>query len=633
MNTTLNLHNHTLIPDLLLSAPQVRPVLDRYGLQGCGGPLGPMETLAFFAKAHDVPLDQLLEELRSALKEEAKETSTNMNVNTDHQPKLYQISTSEPEYKPRLEDTIYRPFFKAGMAVILTLGAVWGAYLLLRIGFSGSFTSVGLHEVNAHGHAQIFGWVGLFVMGFAYQAFPRFKHTSLAWPKAAYATLIMMVAGILVRSVTEPMVASYPALTSIALGASILEVIAIVMFAGIIVATLRKSGKPLAFYDYYILSALFWFIVQGVYETLLFNAYIHAPDREALLHLVATWQAPLREIQIHGFAMLMIFGVSQRLFHNFYDLPAPSPRRSLISLGLLNLAIVGIIVGFVLMRTVSHAWASLWFSSILLMVGTITVLVWNWGIFSRTTETDRNLKFLRAAYIWLFISLSMLVLLPVYQFIVIPAFAPESAAAQMKFSHAYYGAIRHAVTVGFISLMIVGVAAKVVPTLNGLSAKVLSGLWAPFILINLGCAIRVVGQTLTDFSPAMFPFAGVSGILEVTGLALWSAHLLAIMAGRVRVSKPALSSTPASIMENEVISAKHVVGDVLERYPALIDTFIEFGFHPLKNKALRNTIARTITIDSAAHIVGVDIQILLQSLNEEKRKLALQQKTRSYANA
>ena len=55
-----------MIPDLLRSAPQVRPVLDRYGLRGCGGRLGPVESLGFFAQAHGVPLDQLLRELREA---------------------------------------------------------------------------------------------------------------------------------------------------------------------------------------------------------------------------------------------------------------------------------------------------------------------------------------------------------------------------------------------------------------------------------------------------------------------------------------------------------------------------------------------------------------------------------------
>ena len=28
----------------------------------------------------------------------------------------------------------------------------------------------------------------------------------------------------------------------------------------------RASGKPLAFYDWYVVSALFWFVVQAVYE-------------------------------------------------------------------------------------------------------------------------------------------------------------------------------------------------------------------------------------------------------------------------------------------------------------------------------------------------------------------------------
>src|SRR5215470_7197580 len=155
-----------MIPDLLKAAPQARAVLDRYGLRGCGGPLGPVETLGFFAKAHDVPLPRLLDELRQVCDRPGSSVPQNALI-------------QEPA------DVIYRPFFKAGIAVVLSLGAAWGAYLLLRIAFAGRFDQVGLHEVNAHGHAQFFGWVGLFVMGFAYQAFPRFKHTSLALPGLA----------------------------------------------------------------------------------------------------------------------------------------------------------------------------------------------------------------------------------------------------------------------------------------------------------------------------------------------------------------------------------------------------------------------------------------------------------------
>jgi hemerythrin-like domain-containing protein len=62
------LHENVLIPDLLDASPQVRPVLDRYGLRGCGGPKGPRETLGFFANAHDVPIDRLLGIIEEAVR-------------------------------------------------------------------------------------------------------------------------------------------------------------------------------------------------------------------------------------------------------------------------------------------------------------------------------------------------------------------------------------------------------------------------------------------------------------------------------------------------------------------------------------------------------------------------------------
>ncbi|MBI4595735.1 MAG: hypothetical protein HY730_05075 [Candidatus Tectomicrobia bacterium] len=76
---------------------------------------------------------------------------------------------------PFHEDIIYRRFFKAGIITALSAGALWGAFLLVSIAVKRSFTSISIHDINAHGHAQVMGWVGLFIMGFAYQAFPRFK--------------------------------------------------------------------------------------------------------------------------------------------------------------------------------------------------------------------------------------------------------------------------------------------------------------------------------------------------------------------------------------------------------------------------------------------------------------------------
>jgi uncharacterized protein involved in response to NO len=331
----------------------------------------------------------------------------------------------------------------------------------------------------------------------------------------------------------------------------------------------------------------------------------------------------LRDVQIHGFALVMILGVSQRIFPHFYGYPTPSRRLSFAALVAVNVAVIGEAAGLILMRTAGHAWAALWYTSVLLLTGAVGLLVANWRIFSPPEDADRSLKFLRAAYVWLAVSLALLILLPVHLAIVLPTLAPQSHAAVIGFSHAYYGAIRHAVTVGFVSLMIVGVAAKVVPTLNGRDVRRLSALWLPFVLINTGCALRVTAQTLTDFLPAAFPIAGISGLLEVTGLAIWGVHLWRLMRG------PGGEATGHMPLEHGVpVGLEHRVADVLDREPELLDVFLSFGFQPLANPVLRRTLGRTVTIRQACRLLGRDPQTLLDALNAARprptgRKLAL----------
>jgi hypothetical protein len=492
---------------------------------------------------------------------------------------------------------------------VLTLGAVWGAYLLVRIAAAGEFNAVGLHEVNAHGHAQIFGWVGLFVMGFAYQAFPRYKQTTLSHPCVAWLSFALMLAGLIARSILEPLAGGWDLIAKLAVAASAIEVAAIGLFVWVIGSTWRRSGKPFIVSDAFIAAALFWFVVQAIYETVYVAATFRALPGE-LVPLVAAWQGSLRDLQIHGFAALMILGVSQRLVINTYGFRAPSRRLGLAALLGLNLGVVGEASGLVLMRLDGRAWAALWYGSVLLFAGSALALVRSWRLHRRPRESDRSLKFIRAAYAWLFVSLGMLLALPAYQFAILPAINPDSIAVKMGFSHAYYGATRHAVTVGFISFMIVGVAAKVVPSLRGYHPSELTRLWVPFVLINLGCALRVIGQTATDMADWVFPFAGVSGILEVTGLAIWGVHLARLML--VRRGWAAESSPFAS---PQMVGPGDYVTDILERHPDLLAVFLEFGFRPLAAPILRRTAVRGMTIALACRIVGTDLTTFLAAVN------------------
>ena len=55
----------------------------------------------------------------------------------------------------------------------------------------------------AHAHAQVAGWVTFFVMGFAYQAIPRFKFTALWRPRLAVWSLPVMAVALTLRTLAD----------------------------------------------------------------------------------------------------------------------------------------------------------------------------------------------------------------------------------------------------------------------------------------------------------------------------------------------------------------------------------------------------------------------------------------------
>lgn len=576
----------TMIPDLFRAHPQTRCVFDRHGLEGCGGRLGPVESIGFFARAHGVDQQQLLAEIHEMLKRPVS-------------------APPPPPPRPATADTIYRRFFLGGIVLILTAGATWGAWLLWQIGIAGTFTGISVHHVNAHGHAQIYGWVGLFIMGFAYQAFPRIWHTKLAAPKLAVAAFVLMAIGLIVRTIgmTAHSLGEH-ALCAAMIGGA-LELLSIAIFTGQIIATYRRGDAKLAPYVGFIFGAVAWFIAQGALDVWHTFTTMSATTQEELVWYISTYQAPLRDLQIHGLALFMILGVSLRMLPALFNVPQIGNRRAWWAFGILTAAVIGESVLFVIYRhSGNHALAGLLMIPWLMLAIGCWMIAGPWKLWRPTPVADRSSKFIRGAYGWLALSLAMLLLLPVYQ-----------AVSGIPFSHAYYGAIRHAITVGFISLMIMGMAGKVVPTLNGIDPRTLPALWGPFILINVGCFLRVSLQTLTDWHPGFFAAVGVSGTLEVTALAWWGIGLARIMRqGKRREVEPedlpADDTTPCSI------EADMRVTDVLRWFPATAEVFDQYGFTLLRNPVARRTVARGVTLRQAASLRGVDLDQLLQSLRQ-----------------
>jgi hypothetical protein len=177
------------------------------------------------------------------------------------------------------------------------------------------------------------------------------------------------------------------------------------------------------------------------------------------------------------------------------------------------------------------------------------------------------------------------------------------SGSQVPFSHAFFGAYRHALTVGFIMMMIVGVSSKVVPTLSGIDVRRASSLKWTFVLLNVGNALRVGTEIATDFVPAAYRIMGISGFIEVAALSLWGYELLSNMWVGRRLGKQAAGSVMLAMPVE--ISAQTKVAEVLDYYPQTLQTFVSFGFAPLRNPVLRNTLARVVTIEQACRRAGV----------------------------
>ena len=460
---------------------------------------GPSESLSFFAAVHQVKLEQLLEEIRVEMKSPSGE------------PYLY---------KESLPDFIYRRFFKAGVATVLTVGCLWGAISLLQLAMGKNFLQLRLlPSIHAHAHAMVFGWVGMFVMGFAYQSFPRFKNTTLWCPELANLSFFLLATGILTGMAAEMLL---PAGVAWVLGAvsGATEVTAVVLFLQVLYRTSRNSLEPPNPYEKLIASSFLWFLLGTILNTAFFFAKATAQTEKDLVMRIATIDGPLRDIQLLGFAALIIAGVSQRFVPQVYGLQRTGRDRQTLIFALMNGSLVLNVVSYVLLLTTHQLYFAIGLElAYLLMPVWAVLLARQIGVFRQPSQPDRTFKFIRAAYAWLLLSCAMMPLFPVYGFL-----------THQVFAHTYMSSHRHAFTVGFVSLMIMGVSSRVVPILAGIDARRMNSLWAPFVLINVGCAGRVLFQVLTDFVPSVaFPLVGFTGFIEFSALLWWGPELWGTM--------------------------------------------------------------------------------------------------------
>jgi hypothetical protein len=183
-----------------------------------------------------------------------------------------------------------------------------------------------------------------------------------------------------------------------------------------------------------------------------------------------------------------------------------------------------------------------------------------------------------------------------------------------------YGRCAHVpiALVGFVAMMIFGVAYHVLPRFAG--RPLYSGSMAGWHLVlqNAGLSLLATFDVIRTFDliegrrpPALFTGGlHLGGTLVAASFFLFIGNIWASMRSAVAAPAPA----PAPSLPSPPISIDDKVADVIERYPAALAVFVEHGFHALANPLLRKVVGRNVSIAKACSMHGVDVAPFMADL-------------------
>ena len=589
---------NTTVKDIVMHNPETKGVFSKYGLLECGGEYGPEEAIYFFARVHNVDPDSLIKELNDVIRGKVAAPE----VSADDMESAY--------------ENIYEKFIKTAIVIALSTGCVYGAFILFYMGIQHSLYSVPKVLIETHGHTQIFGWAGLFIMGVSYFVLPRFYAVRIYSGKLANLSFYFMVAGIFLVFTYRTLLPlnNHFFFKALILSGCSLEILAVLMFLIVAVKTVLSAEKQeLETYETYLFSGYLWFLIVTVAHAGIVLYMINV--NETVFPHAAIY--PLRHIQVMGFITMVIFGVLSRTLPAFLGLKTPNAKMNLIIMFMLNASVLVRAVSQPLMTYYAdvnlpfyYVFNTLYFTSACVELLSILLFLYNLNILTKPEvdfsgmEIEKSYeKFVWAGILWLIVAeIGMII------------FAVQESFAGVPVSHAIIGSYRHAVTVGFITMMIFGFASRIIPISQGVKLHSYSSLTISFILINTGSFLRVVFQPIAVHTGSVpsYLIMGISGLIESVAILLFGINIWRTLSDGKRQGAGE-EDDHGNITS---VTASTNVHHLIKQHPPAMDILISKGFTQLKNPILRNTMTRAVNLGQATKMHNTDLDQLLKELNE-----------------
>jgi hypothetical protein len=403
---------------------------------------------------------------------------------------------------------LYRPFIRASLIIAAVLGFSTGAAILIMplLGMDRSLTWV-THS-QSHGIAQLFGWVGLFVMGFGYHIVPRFFGSPIRYPLPQKLSMWLVIAGLLLRFMGQSLYKTSLADPLVAIG-GVLLFAGLLVFGWTLLEVVRHSSNKLGPPELWMISGIFWSVVSGGLH--LAVTLRMAIDSAPLGY--TPWNEALIYTALFGFISSFIFAVSARAIRGFLILKPMFERLNWIALGLAQVGLATLIVGRFAELDQEIASAGLVLVSLgaLLYVYALRVLEPPDGIARRfAVGYDRYGLVIRTAYVWLVLGSVLLILT-----------ATDDAGWTDVVPVEVSLPVMHVLTLGFVTTLIFGAGSRFIPIFEGADIHHPRLMDVAFALITISTILRLAfGFTISGSGEWALGISGAAGFVAIVLFAI-----------------------------------------------------------------------------------------------------------------
>ena len=94
-------------------------------------------------------------------------------------------------------------YISTGLLFMLLPGTFLGVWNLLAISSHRAADSVSAAWIQAHGHAQIFGWIGTFILGIGFYSIPKLRRLNSFALSAVWSSWALWTSGVTLRWLNE----------------------------------------------------------------------------------------------------------------------------------------------------------------------------------------------------------------------------------------------------------------------------------------------------------------------------------------------------------------------------------------------------------------------------------------------